>query len=194
MKKSLLRTLYKNKRKELTSAEINSLSLKIFENLKSMSIWNFHVFHLFLSIRQLNEVNTDPILQYLYSLQKRVVVPKVINNEMIGVEIGKDVEIEIGKFNVPEPKSSEEFNPKEIEVMFVPLLVCDQNGNRVGYGAGYYDEFLKECRSDLLKIGISFFEPISSIEDINSMDVPLDYCVTPVGIVSFTGDLLISEK
>jgi 5-formyltetrahydrofolate cyclo-ligase len=61
----------------------------------------------------------------------------------------------------------------------VPLLAYDLKGNRVGYGKGYYDRFLAECRPDALKIGFSYFEPEEQINDTEDFDIPLNYCVTP---------------
>jgi len=66
-----------------------------------------------------------------------------------------------------------------MEVVFIPLLAYDKNGNRVGYGKGFYDKFLAECNPNTIKIGLSFFEPEELISDINTSDVQLNYCVTP---------------
>ncbi|HRN98584.1 MAG TPA: 5-formyltetrahydrofolate cyclo-ligase, partial [Flavobacterium sp.] len=61
----------------------------------------------------------------------------------------------------------------------------DTRGFRVGYGKGIYDHCLKECRPDVIKIGLSLFDPEPLIEDVWAEDVALDYCVTPRGIHSF---------
>jgi 5-formyltetrahydrofolate cyclo-ligase len=45
----------------------------------------------------------------------------------------------------------------KIEVVFVPLLAYDKQGQRVGYGKGFYDKFLAECSPATVKIGLSFF-------------------------------------
>ena len=55
----------------------------------------------------------------------------------------------------------------------------------MGYGKGFYDQFLKQCKPDVLKIGLSFFEPIQTIEDIFEGDILLDYCVFPDYITTF---------
>jgi 5-formyltetrahydrofolate cyclo-ligase len=59
------------------------------------------------------------------------------------------------------------------------LLAFDVKGNRVGYGKGYFDKYLKECREDCIKVGLSYYEPLDSIDDANEFDVPLDFCITP---------------
>lgn len=58
-------------------------------------------------------------------------------------------------------------------------------GNRVGYGKGFYDKFLSDCKPDVIRIGLSFFEIEENIDDVFEGDVKLDYCVTPNHIHSF---------
>ncbi|MFZ0597958.1 MAG: 5-formyltetrahydrofolate cyclo-ligase, partial [Flavobacterium sp.] len=72
-----------------------------------------------------------------------------------------------------------------IEVVFVPLLAFDNVGNRVGYGKGFYDKFLAQCKPRTIKIGLSFFEAENQIDDVFESDVKLDYCVTPEKIFRF---------
>jgi 5-formyltetrahydrofolate cyclo-ligase len=55
----------------------------------------------------------------------------------------------------------------------------------VGYGKGFYDRFLKKCRSDSLKIGLSFFPGEEKIEDLSEADFQLTHCVTPDRIYEF---------
>ena len=69
--------------------------------------------------------------------------------------------------------------------MFIPLLAFDQTGHRVGYGKGFYDLFLKNCKPETLKIGLSFFSAENEISDVFESDVKLDYCVTPKMIYRF---------
>ena len=73
----------------------------------------------------------------------------------------------------------------KIEVVFVPLLAFDTNGNRVGYGKGFYDKFLSECHPNTIKIGLSLFEAETAIEDVISNDIPLTHCVTPTKIMKW---------
>jgi len=64
-------------------------------------------------------------------------------------------------------------------------LAFDEKGNRIGYGKGFYDRFLNECKKDVIKVGLSFFEATTTIEDTNANDIPLDFCVTPEKIYRF---------
>jgi 5-formyltetrahydrofolate cyclo-ligase len=67
----------------------------------------------------------------------------------------------------------------------VPLVIVDSGGNRIGYGKGFYDRYLSSCRTETVKIGFSFFEPVGLIKDINQFDVPLNLCITPLRIYEF---------
>lgn len=185
MTKSELRTFYKSKRNEISSEKVNELSLQILEHLKSMPIWENSNFHIFIPILNQNEINTLPIIDYLFQFGKNVIVPKVQGDKMLSCLIDKNTAFESGKFNVPEPKYYQLFDPKEIDVIIMPMLICDQKGNRIGYGGGFYDRFLQECRNDVIKIGLNFFEPIQKMDEIYESDVPLNYCVTGDEIVSF---------
>lgn len=88
-------------------------------------------------------------------------------------------------FGILEPLGNNVMEPISIDLVLIPLLCFDEKGNRVGYGKGYYDRFLKDCRPDCIKAGISYFEPIAQIEDANEYDVPLDLCITPQKVYVF---------
>lgn len=196
MTKSEFRKIYKQRRSEFSSAEIELLSLKILENLKKMDIWEFSVFHCFLPISSQKEVNTFPLLDYLFEQNKRVIVPKVESLDLINCEIQNDTEFSLGKFNTLEPKEFQLVQNQEIEVVFMPMMVCDKTGNRVGYGGGFYDRWLNQFEKAPVKIGLNFFPPVDAIQDASNWDVRLDYSVSPEEIVSFknAGTSASSEK
>ena len=71
------------------------------------------------------------------------------------------------------------------DIIITPLLYCDNQGNRVGYGKGFYDRFFMKAKTQI-KIGLSFFPPNEEIADISEADIPLDYLVTPEGVFEFS--------
>lgn len=187
MDKKQLRRYYKQLRRFLTEQEKEQKSLAIANRLLRLDIWDKTYFHLFLTIEELNEIDTEYILQILMGKDKEVVVSKTIFEErkMIHYLLTENTKIKKGKFNVPEPIDGIEVPADKIEVVFVPLLAFDQKGNRVGYGKGFYDNFLSQCKKDTLKIGLSFFEAEHKIDDVYTQDIPLDFCVTPNRIYKF---------
>jgi 5-formyltetrahydrofolate cyclo-ligase len=93
--------------------------------------------------------------------------------------ITDDTTFELNPFGIPEPVDGELIPPEYFDAVLVPLLGFDESGNRVGFGKGYYDRFLTQCRTDCVIIGLSFLEAVAEIEDVDEWDIPLDYCVTP---------------
>ena len=75
--------------------------------------------------------------------------------------------------------------PTDLDLIFVPLLICDEQGFRVGYGKGFYDKFLAQCKSDAITLGFNYFSPIDKIQDTDEYDIPLNYCITPEHIYEF---------
>jgi 5-formyltetrahydrofolate cyclo-ligase len=104
----------------------------------------------------------------------------------MNIEIENNTNYSLNHLGVKEPLSSNQKDTNLLEVIFVPLLVFDKLGHRVGYGGGYYDNFLENIKDDVLKIGLSLFDPIDKIQDIKRYDISLDYTITPKQVYDFT--------
>ena len=187
MLKKELRQKYKGKRQELSDAEIDDLSLAIANKVLTLPIWDKTYFHIFLPITEHKEVNTEFILHLLSGKDKEIVISKCDFEtcHLIHFLLTDNTKIKKNQYNIPEPIDGLEVPTNKIEVVFVPLLAFDKTGHRAGYGKGFYDKFLKECKQEIIKIGLSFFEPEELIEDIFENDVKLNYCVTPNKIYEF---------
>jgi 5-formyltetrahydrofolate cyclo-ligase len=93
--------------------------------------------------------------------------------------------IKKNSYNIPEPVDGIAIASSTIEVVFIPLLAFDIKGHRIGYGKGFYDRFLAQCKPETLKIGLTFFEAEVESFETSEDDVRLDYCVTPENIYKF---------
>lgn len=188
MTKQELRRLYKEKRSALSSEAIETYSLDISNQLLKLPIWDFSFYHIFLSITEHKEINTDYILNILSGKDKNIVISKTLlkSLKMRHYLLLDNTVIKKNSWNIPEPVDGIEIEFHKIDVVFVPLLAFDKQGHRVGYGKGFYDQFLSECRPETLKIGLSFFEAEEIIDGVFESDVALDYCVTPQTIYSFS--------
>lgn len=187
MTKSELRLLYKKKRAKLSLEEIEDQSLAISNQLLQLDIWNVSFYHIFLSITEHREINTDYILNILAGKDKHIVISKS-NFETISMThflLTDTTAIRKNKYNIPEPIDGIEIATQKIDVVFVPLLAFDKQGHRIGYGKGFYDTFLNECKPETLKIGLSFFEAEEKLQGLFDSDIALDYCVTPKTIYKF---------
>ena len=187
MKKLELRPKYKALRKQLSGSEIEEMSLAIANKIISLPIWEKTYFHIFLPITEHHEVNTEFILHLLSGKDKEIIISKsdFETRNMTHFLLTDNTKIKKNEYNIPEPVDGIEVPSHKIEVVFIPLLAFDTIGHRVGYGKGFYDKFLNECKPQTIKIGLSFFEAEELIEDVFEGDVQLDYCVTPEKIYSF---------
>ncbi|PQJ80569.1 5-formyltetrahydrofolate cyclo-ligase [Polaribacter porphyrae] len=186
MLKSELRKIYKQKRNDLTFEEIQKLQENIYQQIYDLDISQIKTVHLFLTLEKFKEIDTQPIIDYFRSQNKRIVVSKsdFSKNTLTHFYLGKDTEIALNKYGIPEPKNAKKALEKALDLVFVPLLISDEKHYRVGYGKGFYDRFLANCRKDCKKIGLNFFKPISKISDINEFDVALDDVIYPSLLLS----------
>ncbi|GAB3709156.1 5-formyltetrahydrofolate cyclo-ligase [Flavobacterium koreense] len=181
MHKKELRKKYKELRQDLTPEAIEDKSLAIANRLLQLDVWDKTYYHLFLSIEEQKEIDTEFILQILAGKDKEIVVSKsdFATLGMTHYLLTDNTKFKKNEYNIPEPVDGLEVPVTKIDVVFVPLLAFDVKGNRVGYGKGFYDKFLSECKPETIKIGLSFFEAEEFIEDISENDIQLDFCVTP---------------
>lgn len=187
MTKAELRKKYKALRDTLSSNQVDDFSITIANQLLKLPIWQHTYYHVFLSIEEQKEVNTDYILNILSGKDKNIVISKsnFKSGLMTHYLLTDNTVIKKNSYNIPEPVDGIEITPDKLEVVFVPLLAFDNHGNRVGYGKGFYDRFLSECKPETVTVGLSFFEAENTIEDVFERDVKLDYCVTPKNVYRF---------
>lgn len=191
MSKQDLRKEYLQKRKALTETEVEDFSRKIHDwFFRSIPVHTYATIHTFLPIKRNNEINTYLIINTLQKdFTTDIVIPRSYEDgTMSHYLLTKDTVFEENKWEISEPSpvgglQSSVFN---IDLVLIPLLCFDKKGYRVGYGKGYYDRFLAECRPDVLKIGLSIFEPIDKIIDVTEFDIKMNYCITPNKIWSFS--------
>ena len=178
--KAEFRKKYKKLRKQLTSEEREEASLQIANRLLSLDIWQHEFYHIFLPILKMGEINTEYILNILSGKDKNVVLSKSDFEElsMTHYLLTDNLVIKPNEWGIPEPKNGLQVDPKQLDVVFIPLLAYDETGNRLGYGKGFYDRFLADCRPNILKIGLSYFDPEKAIPH-NVNDIQLSHCITP---------------
>lgn len=186
--KARLREYYKGKRAQLSTAEIVQFS---FEILNQFKIWlsarqDLNHFHLFLPIEKQNEINTYIIKEYLEGNQKKVYTSRIQPGsfDMDTFLLSPRTIFKESKMGIPIPIDAEKVDTSDLQVILIPLLAFDKAGNRIGYGKGYYDVFLKRLNPEVVKVGLSYFLPEEKIP-VEKHDMPLDYCITPEIIFTF---------
>jgi 5-formyltetrahydrofolate cyclo-ligase len=142
--------------------------------------------HCYLPIDKFNEPDTKRIFERVWQEfpELTTTVPRIdfATGELASVLYSSTCPIVQNKWGVNEPEGGTVVHPEAIDLAIVPLLCFDEHGFRVGYGKGYYDRFLAKCRPNCLKVGLSFFPQVSTIENIDEFDVPLDLFITPESV------------
>ena len=121
------------------------------------------------------------ILKILEKFEKKnfiVTLPKIKkNSQMNFFQWSTNDPLVINKFGIPEPISEMVKYP---DVLLVPLVAFDKSFNRIGYGGGFYDRYIKKIRNQkkVLTIGFAYsFQKVKEIP-INNYDIKLDFIIT----------------
>lgn len=190
MKKEELRIIFKEKRKALTIHEIEKLNDLVLINFQKIKLPFINCIHTYMASLKLGEVDTARIIRYMQFKNPliKIVIPKIDihSGKMVHYHFNEGVEMITNSYGISEPKEGTLIPEKEIDMVLIPLLAFDKRGYRVGFGKGYYDKFLCRCKPKVVKVGLSFFDPVEDISDLSGYDVPLNFCVTPNNLYSFS--------
>ena len=188
--KDIIRKDFLSQRLSLTALQCREASENIctqfFQHLPLAGVTTLHCF---LSLEKKNEPDTSLMIDQLKKNYPkiRIAVPAVDEHVMKHFLLDQSVKWEVNKWGIRQPMAGITVGDDQIDVVLVPMIICDRMGNRVGYGKGYYDRFLVNSRKSCLKIGLSFFEPLQEVIAVAAHDIPLDGCVTPTGFYDFKG-------
>jgi len=187
MTKSQLRKQFLAKRKNFSLHDLQKQSQAISQQFfQRFDLYQIKTLHVFLSILKQNEINTQIIIQeiFLHYPHIRLVTSKsnFKTCTMNSYILKSKTQITDNRWGIPEPINAIACSDEIIDMVLIPLLCFDQQGFRVGYGKGFYDRFLQKCRSDVIKVGLSLFEPVDKIDDVNEYDVKMDFCVMSDGV------------
>ena len=184
--KLALRRSFLKKRYALSDQEHEDMSFAIANNCLKLPIWHLDYYHIYLPIKAKAEIDTTLILTLLQGKDKQVILPRIKGSELEHILLTDITKLKTNILGITEPEKGIKISPEQIDVIFLPLLAWDKSGNRLGYGKGFYDNFLSLCKTNTIKVGLSFFDPVDKIVDIRSEDIRMDFCVNPEGIKKFT--------
>ena len=125
-----------------------------------------------------NEVDSIEILKKFEELNYNISLPKIKKNFQMNFFYWsiKDP-LSINKYGIPEPISNKVVYP---DILLVPLVAFDRHFNRIGYGSGFYDRYLKKIKKNkkIITIGLAYsFQKIKKIP-ANKYDIKLDFVIT----------------
>jgi 5-formyltetrahydrofolate cyclo-ligase len=178
------------RRMAMDSGEMARRSDKLRENLfRQFPVEEWQWLHLFLPLEKRNEPNTWSIIRWIWGeeMPLRLAVPVVQpdGKTLKHYELTPDTQLIQNRWGidepVPDPNTAPEVFPAMLDAVLVPLLAVDKTGQRVGYGSGFYDRFLAQCRPGTQFIGLNMLNepPVRRITDVLPTDVPLTAYITP---------------
>jgi len=172
--KEKMRKTFLMKRYLLSKDEVVEKSKIITEKIYSLNDYR-DAKSVFTYISFDNEVSTEELIDN--SLKTKKVFVPIVDEECVSeLKSLKDTKENI--FGIREPLKPKKTKPEEIEIFFVPGIVFDKRGNRIGFGSGYFDRLLKKVKNKRPIYALAFdFQVINTIEP-EAGDVPMDYIIT----------------
>lgn len=178
--KNQIRAEARARRLQVSFEQVELWSIEIAKRLQPW-VKNTSVWHSFIPIQKNKEVDTILIRRLLDPHQSLTwVTSQVIGHDTQTIIWPLNGSFDLDPFGIPTPLHPEIADESAIDVILIPLLAADIDGNRLGYGKGYYDKLLGRLAASTVKIGIDFFEPYPSSFPVEPHDIPLDLLVTPL--------------
>jgi len=188
MKKKLRKEVIE-KRNSLPSLERKKKDVHIMKKLLTLPEFKkAHTLLFYASFR--TEVNTIDMIKESLKIGKRVVLPKVDKDRhRLNLYEIKDIgELIPGDSGIPEPflPDAKFVNVNDIDLMIIPGTGFDYSGNRLGYGAGYYDAFLSDMHEKIPLIALAYEEQLVQSIPSEPHDIKVDIIVTDKQVIKFT--------
>ncbi len=190
--KNHLRARIKHQRNTLTKPFMERSALALLGHLSAAKVIEEHQnLAFYLPIK--GEISCWPLIEYAKSLDKNCFLPKVFPNKKRGMwflPYEDKASIAKGAFGILEPTANikDAIRPSQLDVIFMPLVAFDNQGNRVGMGGGYYDSVLsnfKQQQKRPLLIGLAYnFQQVSQVP-LQSWDISMDAVATPSYFLKF---------
>lgn len=189
MNKNEIRALLLKQRMSFSPEDIQSCTAAIAGHFINGSFSPVQCLLSYFPLFERNEPEVSACEKHMLALNTSMILamPRIgiTQLDMHACRIDETTVYQKNKYGIVEPVNGTVIDPKDIQMIFVPLIGFDVKGNRVGYGKGYYDRYLSQCRENVLRVGFSCFEPVPQISDISHFDVPLTHCITPLRIYEF---------
>ncbi len=172
MDKKSLRKQIREQKKLLSEGQITEKSRRLAELFVDTQAYKAaKTLYGYLPYNQ--EVRTVPILQRALQDGKKVAVPKVYGDTMRFIYLEDLTQVEKSAMSIPEPVADEPVANDPTALVLMPGLAFDRKGNRMGYGGGFYDQFLAR-EPDHPTVALCYdFQVVESIP-ADDHDIPVD--------------------
>ena len=125
------------------------------------------------------EVATSSLLLAVLRDKKTLCLPRVTGKSQMeaGVCTDPKTQLSAGAYGILEPSGTDVVAPEAIDLILVPGLAFTENGDRLGYGAGYYDHYLKQCEN-ATRCALAYESQIVPSIPTNGFDIPMQFIAT----------------
>lgn len=176
------------RRADLPEAERLRKSLQIQKKVSSLPEYEkAQTVMLFLNFR--DEVETTALAAETLARGKKLVLPRCAPNGVLIPAVVKDLEADIvpGMWGIREPKEEGlvKAKPAEIDFVLVPGAAFDMTGNRLGYGAGYYDRFFELLSPSVPRVAVAFACQVISHVPVAEHDKKMSLLITEDDVYRF---------
>ncbi len=186
--KSELRTRTLKTREGMSAGEVTTRSEKVtknfIENFPTALFKTIQTIAIYYPIR--NEVETTPLFIHFKKNKKHVLYPRTEKKDLHFHQVPERYELKTGNFGIAEPNPDVHPYTEKPDLIIVPGVCFSKRGDRIGYGAGYYDRFLAKNPS-ITTVGLCFDFQLAEAWDKDSHDHPIQMiCTESQFIVSKT--------
>ena len=167
IRKKILKVRKKSNLKRFKINFKHLLNILNSENIKGKNVGGYYPYN--------NEVDVLEILKKFEKKKYLISLPKIKDNfQMDFFKWSFNDPLMINKYGIPEPVSNKKIYP---DILLVPLVAFDNELNRIGYGGGFYDRYIKKTKK-IITIGLAFsFQKVKKIQT-NKFDIKLDFIIT----------------
>lgn len=182
LEKARIRKKILSVRNKLSRSLVENKSNIIFHKIRNLAEINKSNYFLIYSAIN-NEVDTKPIIDFLKNKNKRVLLPKYLDEKWAIFEFKNWQTVELGPFGILQPKDNKSFDKNENDVAIIPGLAFDNNGARLGFGKGVYDNLLNNFKG--IKIGLAYDFQIIDLIPTEKHDLKMDLIISDKRVYNF---------
>ena len=172
MDKKELRRKIKDLKRQMSAEQIENASARLGQLFAALPQYRqARTIYGYLPYNQ--EVRTTAMLEQALLDGKRVAVPKIYGDEMKFIYLEDLSQVEKSSFGIPEPVADGPVAGDPTALVLMPGLAFTQNGDRMGYGGGFYDKYL-EKEPDHPTVALCYDFQIVDEIPTDDYDIPVD--------------------
>lgn len=181
-------------RNAMLKEERERKNIRLLENLFSCAFYQ-QATHILCYVSYGSEVDTHVLIETALAQGKRVYCPRVLDREKPGkmefYEIRALSELEKGYRGILEPKQEPDgcyggktVDPSRKTLLLMPGTAFDRNCHRIGYGGGFYDRFLSECKENITTMALAYDRQLVEHIPVQKWDILPRFLLTENGVLN----------